>query len=106
MTTFKRNIRGLQDIQTHSGRSEEGFLPHKAYMRISCLEMEKARRGKERESAAHRIKNIDARFEDIEAEKAELLNQIEQMDLANSMGASTGEANGSSSGKKGIKIRY
>ena len=35
--------------------------------------MEKARRGKERESALQRIAIIDARFREIEAEKAALM---------------------------------
>jgi hypothetical protein len=38
-------------------------------MRISALEMEKARRGLERKSAMQRIKDIDARFREIGAEK-------------------------------------
>ena len=38
-------------------------------MRISCLEMEKERRGKERQSAVKRVKEISARFREIEAEK-------------------------------------
>ncbi len=42
-------------------------------MKLSCLEMEKFRRGKEKNSALNRVKNIDARFRDIEAEKAAIL---------------------------------
>ncbi len=39
-------------------------------MKLSCLEMEKFRLGKEKNSALNRVKNIDARFRNIEAEKA------------------------------------
>ena len=73
MAIAKRNIRGLQDIPTLSGRVDQTSLPYKAYMKIACLEMEKARRCKERESASYRVKNIDARVEEIEGEKAALL---------------------------------
>jgi cytochrome c-type biogenesis protein CcmH/NrfG len=73
MAIQKRNIRGLQDIPTLSGRVDQTSLPYKAYMKIACLEMEKARRCKERESASYRVKNIDARVGEIEDEKAALL---------------------------------
>jgi hypothetical protein len=76
MTIRKRNIRGLQDIGTLAGRVDQVVLPHKAYLRVACLEMEKARRGKERESAARRIENIDARFQEIDAEEAALLEGL------------------------------
>ena len=76
MAIPQRLARGLQDIRTLSGRMEPIFLPHKAHMRIGCLEMEKARRGTEKNSALHRLKNIDARLKEIEAEKALLLELL------------------------------
>lgn len=78
MAIFKRNIRGLQDIRTHSGRVDEAHHPYKAYMKVAALEMEKARRGNERESAMHRVRNIDARFKEIDAEKAAMLQALEE----------------------------
>jgi len=80
MAIAKRNIRGLQDIPTLSGRVDQTSLPYKAYMKIACLEMEKARRGKERESASFRVKNIDARVEEIEDEKAAILQAQAELD--------------------------
>jgi hypothetical protein len=47
-----------------------------AYMKISCLEMEKARRDREKFSAETRIRNIDSRLKEIEAEKAALLVRL------------------------------
>lgn len=77
MAIQKRTLRGLQDIRTHSGKVERGNTPlYKVYMNLSCLEMEKFRRGKEREGARQRMENIDARFRDIEAEKRELLQSL------------------------------
>ena len=78
MAIPKRNTRGLQDIRTLSGKVDQVSHPYRAYMRISCLEMEKARRGEERASAMHRVNNIDARFREIEAEKAELLKTLDE----------------------------
>jgi len=80
MAIPKSNIRGLQDIPTLSGRVDQTSLPYKAYMKVACLEMEKVRRGKERESASFRVKNIDARVEEIEDEKAALLQALAKLD--------------------------
>jgi hypothetical protein len=43
-----RNVKSLQDIRTHAGRVEEAAIPYKAFMKMSCLEMEKFRRERER----------------------------------------------------------
>jgi len=80
MAIASRTIRGLQDIRTHSGRVREAVIPHKAFMRLSCLEMEKFRRAKERESALTRVRNIDARFRDIDAEKELILETMNARD--------------------------
>lgn len=79
MAISSRTLRGLQDIRTHSGRVREAILPHKAFMRLSCLEMEKFRRAKERESAITRVRNIDARFRDIDAEKTVILSAMNKL---------------------------
>ena len=78
MATPKKNLRGLQDIRTLSGKGGPARNPYMAYMRISCLEMEKQRRGQERESALHRVKSIDERLQEIEAEKAGILQALNE----------------------------
>jgi hypothetical protein len=65
--------RGLKNIRTLSARVNQFSLPYRSYMQISCLEMEKARRGVERKSISERMAVIDARLEDIEKAKQELL---------------------------------
>ncbi|KAF0193365.1 MAG: hypothetical protein FD167_5991 [bacterium] len=72
----KKPRRTLQDVRTLSGRVDRAAVPYKAYMRLSCLEMEKFRRSLERESALNRIENINTRFQDIENEKAEILRSL------------------------------
>ena len=72
----KSNIRGLRDIHTRSGRVDRADVPYMAYMKISCLEMEKARRDQEKVSATTRIGNIDARLAEIEAEKGAILVRL------------------------------
>lgn len=66
----------MKDIKTHAGIVDQTFIPHKAFMRISCLEMEKAHRMRERDNARLRIDAIDARLKEIEDEKESLLNRI------------------------------
>ncbi|MGA2936975.1 MAG: hypothetical protein ABSF52_07745 [Syntrophobacteraceae bacterium] len=80
MTIPSVTIKGLQDIRSHSGRAREGAIPYKAYMRLSCLEMEKFRRARERESAMVRVRNIDARFQEIDSEEAMILRAIKKQD--------------------------
>ena len=77
MAVPKNNIRGLQNIRSHSGRGDQVSEPYRAFLRIGCLEMEKARRGKEKESAMLRVKIINERFQEIDAEKAELLKELD-----------------------------
>jgi hypothetical protein len=72
----KRIMRGVQDIKTLSGRADEGAIPYKAYMKLSILEMEKFRRGKEKQSALERVHHIDQRFRDIEAERQEIMTAL------------------------------
>ncbi len=69
--------KGLREIRTLSGRVDQASLPYRGYMKITCLEMEKARRRSERRSATQRITDIDARLKEIEAEKAALLEALE-----------------------------
>lgn len=73
MVKSRTIIKGVQSIRTLAGRADQSRQPYQAYLRIGALEMEKARRAKERESAMARVNNIDARFREIEAEKDALL---------------------------------
>jgi hypothetical protein len=70
--------KGLNHIQTLSGRVDQLALPYRVYMQVTCLEMEKARRQSERRSARCRMAALDARLQEIEVEKANLLQAIER----------------------------
>lgn len=107
MSISKRNIRGLQDIRTLSGRIDQAATPYKAYMKLSCLEMEKYRRGKERDSAMNRVNNIDARFRDIDAEKVAILKEMDQRNIKHRDGTPDVERKPSARQSTGcFKIRY
>ena len=45
----------MRDIRTLSGRVDRIANAYMAYMQITCLEMEEARKGRERESALQRV---------------------------------------------------
>ena len=68
--------KGLTNIRTLSGRVDQVSLPYRSYMQITCLEMEKARRDMERKSASQRIATIDARLDEIEKAKQDLLQAV------------------------------
>jgi len=69
-------LKGLNNIRTLSGRVDRISLPYRSYMQITCLEMEKARRDMERNSASQRIAVIDARLAEIEKAKQDLLQAV------------------------------
>ncbi len=77
----KRIMKGVQDIKTISGRADDGSIPYKAYMKLSILEMEKFRRGKERKNALEKVRKIDQRFKDIEISRQEIFGAIEGKDV-------------------------
>lgn len=77
---IKKITRGLQDLRTISGRDDKAAIVYKGFMKLSCLEMEKYRRNKERKSAMQRVNNIDARFSDIERDKKVLLQALGCLD--------------------------
>jgi hypothetical protein len=63
----------VKNIRTVSGSVDLIAEPYRAFMRISSLEREKARRTKELECALEQIALIKVRFREIEAEKHALL---------------------------------
>jgi hypothetical protein len=73
-------IKGVRSLRTWSGKIGQVAVPYRAYMQITCLEMEKARRSSERQSASRCIEEIDARLQEIETEKVKLLASLPEAD--------------------------
>jgi hypothetical protein len=115
-----QNIRGLRDIRTYSGRVDDGGVVYLRYLKIGCLEMEKVRREKERDSTIARLRNIDSRINDIDAEKSIILkklgeNQEKSQAMAerkdgirhrNGVFPDRSSGSGIDRDKNGFKIRY
>ena len=57
--------RGLQDIRTITGKVRKATLPHEAYLRISHIEMEKARKMVESDKARQMMADIAGRLREI-----------------------------------------
>jgi hypothetical protein len=104
--------KGIREIRSLSGRVDRVSLPYRAYLKISCLEMEKARRTREKESARESIARIDTRLEEIEAEKAALLRVLKDLaretDRENSASEMKETPEGGAGGLQagGFKFRY
>jgi hypothetical protein len=101
----KGNSRGLRDIRTHSGRVNRVGIPYMAFMHISCLEMEKARREKERLGAQVRINDIDRRIKEIDAEKDLILKGLgeRKTDASHEPASPKGET---TYGKGVLRLKY
>jgi hypothetical protein len=69
--------RGVQDIRTMTERISDTDNPQRKYLALAMLELERARRNKEKLSASQRVRNIDQRLADITAEQTELLAVVE-----------------------------
>ncbi len=97
----------MRDIHTLSGRVDRIANPYMAYMQITCLEMEKARKGRERASALQRVEIINARLRDIEAEKGTLLRALAERGAAGPTAPpSPGSPLTPSRRTGGLKLRY
>lgn len=99
--------KGLREIRTLSGRVDRVALPYKAYMQITCLEMEKLRRSSEKSSAGQRVANLDARLQEIEVEKEALLQSVGERTCNKPINApSTQPKHVSHRSTGGFKVRY
>jgi len=76
MPTPQKRARSHKNIRTHSGSVGPLTNPSTAYLRIAILEMEKERRGREREVTLDRMESLTARFSEIDAEKAAILDTL------------------------------
>jgi len=100
--------RGVRDIRTFSGRVDQVALPYRAYMRISCLEMERSRRDQEKSSAMDRVGILNGRIREIEAEKDALLQGLGERVAGRPSGlkAPPPSAMRRSAATNGFKLKY
>lgn len=70
--------RGLASLRTLATQADRRMPAHKAYLRISFLELERARHDQEMTTAERRLASMQGRCRGIDAEKAEILASIGQ----------------------------
>jgi len=66
-------LRGLADVRTLTGLADRHSPAYKAYLRVSFLELERARHDQEIATAQRRLAFLIARCHEIDAEKSEIL---------------------------------
>jgi len=75
----RKVIRKSSSDLKSSASTRPGQLPHKAHMRLVCLEMERYRRAQEREYLLARAVRCEERCAAIDAEVGILMTALEQM---------------------------
>jgi hypothetical protein len=102
-----RPSKGLQDIRTMSERTSDADNPQRKYLTLAMLELEKARRNKEKQSASQRVENIDRRVAEIEQQQVGLLAAAEA-ELADSSSAESSATtrDPESQAKQGFHLSY
>ena len=98
--------RTMRDIRTLSGKVDRIANSYMAYMQITCLEMEKVRKMRERTSAMQRMENLNARIRAIDAEKATLLSALAAAGASPSVSALTPGRPVPARSAGGFKLRY
>ena len=68
-----RVLRGLASLRTLAGLADRQPQSYKAYLRVSFLELERARHGQEIVTAERRLAFLVARCREIDAEKGTIL---------------------------------
>ena len=76
--------RAIRTLSSGAGRIANQYV---AYLQITCLEMEKARKGREKAGALQRVETLDGCLREIEAEKASLLRALAERGAAPAAGA-------------------
>lgn len=91
MPVRQKLVRGVQDIRTHAGKVDRSSSSYMVFMKITALEMERTRKLHERDSAVARLRILDERIQEIEREKADLL---EGLNVLGALRAKTDAAEG------------
>lgn len=100
--------RGMANIHTMAGRSDGPVKPHKVYLRLSCLEMEKTRLNIEKAAAQKRIDRINVRTAEIDAEKKKIIAVLpsDEPRAGGNLGKAQKPTAAMPRGKSGMAFRY
>jgi hypothetical protein len=95
----------MRDIRTLSGKVDRIANSYMAYMQITCLEMEKARKEREQGSARRRVETLSGRLHEIESEKAALLRALAERGAV-PLGLPVARTADAPPARPGFRLRY
>ena len=96
--------RAIRTLSSGAGRIANQYVAH---LQITCLEVEKARKGREKASALQRVETLDGRLREIEAEKTSLLRALAERGAAPAAATPSGGSNPTAPrSARGFKLRY
>jgi hypothetical protein len=96
--------RGLGNLRTWGERGKPKVLPSKAYLRISFLELERARHDQEIAAAQQRLAAMTSRCRDIDTEKQAILAGLN--DPAPAPASATATTSADPRGRGRFKLSY
>jgi phage portal protein BeeE len=82
------------------------YRDHELFMQVTCLEMEKARRGVERAAALVRIQDIDSRLAAIDREREAILLKLAASGALDPSSVPESSPSSSPSAAGGFRIQY
>lgn len=99
--------KGLNSIQTMSGRANGAKAPYRSHFAMGVLAMEKSRRESERANAQSRIDAINERLVEIDASMSDLREEsIEREKAANEQGFDQAQRSPRRSKTSDFRLKY
>ena len=99
-------MRGLADLRTLAGLADRQPQSYKAYLRVSFLELERARHGQEIVTVQRRLAFLAARCREIDAEKSEILESSGVAPPPSQSPEAPRDGRPSQPGKRGFRLAY
>lgn len=98
--------RGLADLRTPTGRADRQIPSYKAFLRVSFLELERARHEQEIATVRRRLDFMLARCREIDAEKNEILTGADTAPSRPEPAAAPRNGPADNPAKRGFRFAY
>jgi hypothetical protein len=99
-------LRGLANLRTLAGLADRQPQSYKAYLRVSFLELERARHGQEIVTVHRRLAFLVARCREIDAEKGAILAGSGTAPASSQAPEAASTGRPGQSGKPGFRLAY
>lgn len=98
--------RGLADLRTLAGLADRQTSSYKAFLRVSFLELERARHDQEIATTRRRLAFIVARCQEIDTEKSEILAAADMAPPPPESAETPSSGRLKQSAKRGFRLAY